>query len=70
MELENFLVNYAANKEYAAKMEGIEIGREEGREETIQKVVLKMIQANVPDEMISRFTDVNRKELENLRAGL
>ena len=70
MELENFLVNYAANKEYAAKMEGIEIGREEGREETIQKVVLKMIQANVPDEMISRFTDVNRKELENLRARL
>ena len=70
MELENFLVNYAANKEYAAKMEGIEIGREEGREEIIQKVVLKMIQANVPDEMISRFTDVNREELENLRAGL
>ncbi|MBR3345804.1 MAG: Rpn family recombination-promoting nuclease/putative transposase [Solobacterium sp.] len=67
MELENFLVNYAANKEYAAKMEGIEKGREEGREETVRKLVFRMLDEHAPDDMILRFTDLKREELDKLR---
>ena len=63
MELENFLVNYAANKEYAAKMEGIE----EGREETVRKLVFRMLDEHAPDDMILRFTDLKREELDKLR---
>ena len=49
------------------KIEGIEIGKEKGKEEANLSIAKKMLEENEPIEKISKFTGLPIKEIEKLK---
>ena len=49
---------------------GIKQGKAEGKAETTEAIVLKMLEDNVPDANIKQYTGVTSKELKAIKAKL